>query len=120
MNDSEHEAQKLLADHGIVYHPVNPPKHGRDFDVLCLTAGIAHAIQQAEQRGKDSQFTIAVDPLSTLVEEPKKQYKAGLLRGAEIADDGKNLNMVGGSTGNAWGTAKFIAEAIRKEANEIN
>ena len=36
-------------------------------------------------------------------------------RCATIAEDPSNLRMVGGSTGNAWDTAKAIADAIRKD-----
>lgn len=39
--------------------------------------------------------------------------KKGLGRAADVALDGRNLDMVGGSTGNAYGTALRIEAAIR-------
>jgi hypothetical protein len=38
---------------------------------------------------------------------------------AQIAEDPCNLDMVGGSTGNAWGTAKRIAAALRQAAEKV-
>jgi hypothetical protein len=35
-------------------------------------------------------------------------------RAAKIAESGQYVRMVGGSTGDAWGTAKAIAAAIRE------
>jgi hypothetical protein len=74
--------------------------------------GVDRVIARLERVRK---LLYAAPPPSVRVEQARAQ---AFEEAARIAEDQSNIDMVGGSTGNAYGTAKRIAAAIRTATKE--
>lgn len=94
-------------------------------EIVCLGCRQLQRIVtlREQERGAEQRDTLrqALDAANHLIaegaDEAEKIVKAETERCAKVAEDDANKDWIGGSTGNAGGTAKMIAAAIREGAD---